>query len=67
LIHQRDRFGPIGWRAPYSFSNIENQIAAVYNYSFTKELKGLPPNRNHFKTFNYFLSQVIYGSKIYDD
>ena len=67
LMNQRDRFGAIGWKAPYSFSNIESHLGTLFNFSQTKLARGNAPNKNQLLTFNYFLSQIIYGSRIFDE
>ena len=64
LIHERKKFGPLGWNLPYEFNSSDFEVAVL-------QLQSLLADNNSenipFSDLKYITGEVIYGGRVTDD
>jgi len=63
LIHERKKFGPLGWNLPYEFNSSDFEVACMQLQS----LLTVNPETVPFSDLKYITGEVIYGGRVTDD
>ena len=62
LIHERKKFGPLGWNLPYEFNNSDLEVSMLQLQS----VLALSPQIVPFNVLKYITGEVIYGGRVTD-
>jgi dynein heavy chain len=63
LIHERKKFGPLGWNLPYEFNSSDFEVAVLQLQSLLADnAQNIP-----FGDLKYITGEVIYGGRVTDD
>ena len=63
LIHERKKFGPLGWNLPYEFNSSDFEVAVLQLQSMLV----VSPENIPFGDLQYITGEVIYGGRVTDD
>lgn len=63
VIHERKKFGPLGWNLAYEFNNSDLEVALLQLQAFLTS----NDNKISFNVLKYITGEVIYGGRVTDD
>ncbi|CAF0885154.1 unnamed protein product, partial [Didymodactylos carnosus] len=63
VIHERKKFGPLGWNLSYEFNNSDLEVAVLELENLVRYSKNVIP----FNVFCYLAGSVIYGGRVTDE
>jgi dynein heavy chain len=63
LIHERKKFGPLGWNLPYEFNNSDLEVAILQ----LQNVLSLNKTSVAFDVLKYICGEIIYGGRVTDD
>ena len=64
VIHERKKFGALGWNLSYEFNQSDLEVAVLELEGLVKRSRAqLPP----FEVFTYLAGSIIYGGRVTDE
>ena len=64
MIHERKKFGALGWNLSYEFNQSDLEVAVLELESLVRRSKNQIPS---FDVFCYLAGSVIYGGRVTDE
>ena len=62
VVHERKKFGPLGWNIMYDFSNSDLEVAILILKNILIEYKNIP-----WEALTYLTGEITYGGRVTDD
>ncbi len=63
IVHERKKFGTLGWNLPYEFNSSDFEVAVLQLQS----VLNINSERVPFNVLKYITGDVIYGGRVTDD
>lgn len=62
IIHERKKFGPLGWNTLYDFSNTDLNVSIIVLKNILEEYKAIP-----WDALTYLTADITFGGRVTDD
>ncbi|KAJ3321819.1 Dynein heavy chain 6, axonemal [Boothiomyces sp. JEL0866] len=62
IIHERKKFGPLGWNILYDWSNSDLEVSCIILRNILQEYKTIP-----WEALTYLTGEITFGGRVTDD
>jgi dynein heavy chain len=62
IIHERKKFGPLGWNILYDWSNSDLEVSCIILCNMLQEYKSIP-----WEALTYLTGEITFGGRVTDD